>query len=204
MAGGPTRRRVLAALGGTAALGGCQSVLEGGASGESGPESESSSTPTPTEISYQPTLHGERPTAPAESASIGMTCLDDRHRYYFVPSLVWLEPGGAVTWSAQSNCRQRTVAYHPANDRRLRMPADAEPWASPVLQGSGTFRHTLEEPGVYDAFGLYESMGQVATVLVGRPSLEDEPAMTADGSDLPRPAREQLALHHRVVADLLA
>lgn len=117
---------------------------------------------------------------------------------------MWLAPGGSLTWSAQSRCRQRTVAYHPANDRPRRIPEGAEPWASPVLQGSGSFEHVLEAPGVYDAFGLYESMGQVATILVGRPSLEDQPAMTAGGDDLPAPAREQLALHHEVVEGLLA
>lgn len=160
-------------------------------------------SPTPTSTPYRATLHGERPESPAESASIGMTCLDDQRRYYFVPSLVWLAPDGSLTWSAQSNCRQRTVAYHPANDRPLRMPEAAEPWASPVLQGSGTFEHVLEQPSVYDAFGLHESTGQVATVVVGRPSLADEPAMAADGEDLPAAARKQLSLHHEVVVDLL-
>lgn len=200
MAGQTTRRGVLVVLAGAASLGGCQSVLEDGGSGES----VQTATATPTSRSYEPALRGERPEAPVESASVGMTCLDGQGRYYFVPSVVWLAPGGSLTWSAQSHCRQRTVAYHPANDRPLRTPEDAEPWASPVLQGSGSFEHVLERPGVYDAFGLYESMGQVATVLVGRPSLEDQPAMAADGADLPAPARDQLALHHRVVEDLLA
>lgn len=198
MPGPTTRRRVLAAVAGAASLGGCPSTAD---DGEPDPRTAS---PTPTSTPYRPTLHGEPPGSPAESASIGMTCLDDQRRYYFVPSLVWLVPGGSLTWSTQSNCRQRTVAYHPANDRPLRMPEAAEPWASPVMQGSGTFEHVLEHPGVYDAFGLHESTGQVATVVVGRPSLEDQPAMAAGGGDLPPAARKQLSLHHEVVADLLA
>lgn len=201
MAGRTTRRGFLAAVAGATTLGGCQSGPDGG-DGASTPTRTAS--PSRTSNSYEPTLHGQRPGAPVESASVGMTCLDDQARYYFVPSVVWLEPGGTLTWSAQSHCRQRTVAYHPANDRPRRIPGGAEPWASPVLQGSGSFEHVLERPGVYDAFGLYESMGQVATVLVGRPALEDQPAMAADGADLPAPARGQLALHHGVVEELLA
>lgn len=198
MPGSTTRRRVLAAVAGAASLGGCPSAVDDG-------EADArTASPTPTATPYRATLHGERPEEPVQSTSIGMTCLDRQGRYYFVPSLVWIAPGGTVTWSVQSECRQRTVAYHPANDRPLRTPEDAEPWASPVMQGSGTFEHVLERPGVYDAFGLYETMGQVATVLVGRPSLDEQPAMRADGEDLPSAAREQLALHHEVVADLLA
>lgn len=193
-----TRRRVLAAVAGAASLGGCPSAVDDGGA------DAGTASPTPTSTPYRATLHGERPSAPAESASIGMTCHDRQARYYFVPSVVWLAPRGTLTWSVQSECRQRTVAYHPENDRSLRMPEAAEPWASPVMQGSGTFEHVLERPGVYDAFGLYETMGQVATVLVGRPSLPDQPATAADGEDLPSAAREQLALHHDVVADLLA
>jgi len=137
-------------------------------------------------------------------AGVGMTCLNRVQRFYFVPSVVWVEPGATVTWTMQSQCRQRTAAYHPSNDRTRRMPADGEPWASPVFQGGGSFEHTLEEPGVYDAFGLYEERGQVATLLVGRPDLGEEPALAADDSTLPEAARTQLALHHEVVADLLA
>jgi len=132
-----------------------------------------------------------------------MTCDTEEDRYYFVPSLVWLAPGGSLTWSVQSRCRQWTVAYHPDNDRQLRMPEDGQPWQSPVYQGSGTFTHRLEEPGVYDAVGLHETAGQVATVLVGRPTLDDQPALNAADDSLPRAARKQLDLHHRVVRELL-
>ena len=192
-----SRRRWLAVVG-SAAFAGC--------SGRNEASQEPTETPSPTETPepYTPTLHGGRPDGPDSDAAIGMTCDTGENRYYFVPSLVWLAPGGSLTWSVQSRCRQWTVAYHPDNDRQLRMPEDGQPWQGPVYQGSGTFTHRLDVPGVYDAVGLHEAAGQVATVLVGRPDLDDQPALNADDGNLPPAARKQLALHHEVVRELLA
>ncbi|MFW5963932.1 MAG: hypothetical protein ACOCQM_03635 [Natronomonas sp.] len=193
-----SRRRWLTLVGATA-LAGCSTRENNGADTPT-----ATATPTETPDPYTPTLHGGRPDGPASEVAIGMTCDTDANRYYFLPSLVWLASGESLTWSVQSRCRQWTVAYHPDNDRQLRMPEDGQPWQSPVYQGSGTFTHRLEEPGVYDAVGLHEAAGQVATVLVGRPNLDDQPALNADDGDLPPAARKQLALHHDVVRELLA
>jgi len=200
----PSRRRLLAALGSAVALAGCPATSGDGDGEPAGDGTPTTTDDEPTATPYEPTLHGGRPSEPSAEAGVGMTCLNRVQRFYFVPSVVWVEPGATVTWTMQSQCRQRTAAYHPSNDRTRRMPADGEPWASPVFQGDGSFEHTLEEPGVYDAFGLYEERGQVATLLVGRPDLGEEPALAADDSTLPEAARTQLALHHEVVADLLA
>ncbi|MFQ3319645.1 MAG: hypothetical protein ACI8UR_001653 [Natronomonas sp.] len=130
---------------------------------------------TETPAPYTPTLHGDRPDEPTEEVGIGAVAMPTTNRR--VP---------------------------PENDRTLRMPADGTPWERPVLQGSGTFSHTLDAPGVYDAFGLHENSGQVATVLVGRPDPDEQPALIADDEMLPATAREQLSLHHDVVRELLA
>lgn len=73
-----------------------------------------------------------------------------------------------------------------------------------MFQGSGSFTHTPAEPGVYDAFGLYEQQGQVATIVVGTPTLDAQPAFSASDETLPAAARTQLALHHEAVREMLA
>jgi hypothetical protein len=67
------------------------------------------------------------------------------------------------------------------------------------MQGTGTFTHEFETPGVYDWTGLFEEAGQVGVVVVGRPSLADQPALSDPGDDVPAPARENLRRLHDTV-----
>jgi plastocyanin len=128
-----------------------------------------------------------------------MGCNNEEKVYFFSPSLAWVEPGTTVQWGLASQCRQQSSAYHPDNGRPLRIPADATPWESPVMQGTGTFTHEFETPGVYDWTGLFEEAGQVGVVVVGRPSLADQPALSDPGDDVPAPARENLRRLHDTV-----
>lgn len=128
----------------------------------------------------------------------------DEEGYYFRPGLAWVEPGAEVTWGPTTPCRQRTVAFHPAHDRPLRIPEDAEPWASPVMQGSArSFTHRFEREGVYNYGGIHEATGQVGIVLVGRPDLDGQPGMTDPGEEIPEAARSRLRELVAQVRDLL-
>lgn len=199
---GPTRRAFLYACGpAAAAVAGCAGLAD------DEPDTPGSDTPSSSPESPTATATPTRePTpAPAARGSVGMGCHDEGdNEYYFQPGLVWVEPGAEVTWGPTTPCRQRTVAFHPANDRPLRIPEGAEPWASPALQGTDrSFHHTFEREGVYNYGGLHEAEGQVGIVLVGRPDLDGQPGMTDPGEELPEAARERLRELIDRVRDLL-
>ncbi|WP_435062345.1 halocyanin [Halobaculum sp. EA56] len=130
-----------------------------------------------------------------ETTSVGMSCYTDEEEYFFRPALIRVDPGAAVSFGVGTACRQQALAYHPDNDAPLRMPEGAEPWASPVMQGSkaGTFEVTFDAAGVYDYFGLHEDFGQVGSVVVGTPDPEGEPGLAPPQESIPAPARDLLA-----------
>lgn len=200
----PTRRGLLSLVG-SAALAGCGAALDDGAASTDDEPTLSPAplpeTATPTPEREGPTLSAslpgqEMPARPASEQGVTMGCNNEEKVYFFSPSLAWVEPGATVQWGLASQCRQQSIAYHPDNGRPLRMPEDATPWESPVMQGTGNFTHRFEVPGVYDWTGLFEAAGQVGVVVVGEPSLDDQPALSDPGDDVPAPARENLRLLH--------
>lgn len=138
-----------------------------------------------------------------------MSCTDtsDPDAYFFSPALVWIEPGAEVLWAPTSRCRQQTLAYHPDNDLPRRIPKDADPWQSPVVQGvdqaSSEFTHTFETVGVYQYAGLHREFGQVGTVIVGSPDdLDDEPGMQPVQDGIEEMATEELRAQMAQVREL--
>lgn len=179
-----TRRAVLAGL--VAATAGC-------ASRPSGAEPDTtarSTTVAPAGTTAEPTQ--STTSSSGETASVGMSCDSDSAEYVFRPDLLDVELGTTVVFGVTSVCRQRTVAYHPDNDRPLRIPESAEPWASDVMQRSGTFEYTFAVEGVYDYFGLHESAGQVGRIVVGDPDPADQPALAPPQQSLPDAAQAAL------------
>jgi len=81
-----------------------------------------------------------------------------------------LQPGQTVRWVCQANYHT-TAAYHPDNTgHSLRIPRDARPWDSDVLQPGEHFDVTLTVPGVYDYFcAPHEAAGMVGRLIVGQP-----------------------------------
>jgi plastocyanin len=108
----------------------------------------------------------------------------------FDPIGILVEPGTTIRFVLDSEVHTAT-AYHPANDRPLRIPEDAEPWDSGYLTEPGAlFEVTLAAEGVYDFFCRpHEAAGMVGRIIVGRPA---EPAMAAPGEELPAAARQAL------------
>lgn len=190
----PRTRRQLLKLAGTAAAVGLAGCSVGG-------QNRSRPTETPRSHDHE-SGHGDAdqhghdhdegtPAHPSPSAEVAMRTEDDEQHY--VPHLVWIEPGGTVTWHVESGAHD-TVAYHPENDRPLRMPEGATPWQSELLEAGDSFEHTFEQPGVYDYFCTpHEAVGMVGTVIVGEPDSHGQPALAEPQASLPEAARAELS-----------
>lgn len=185
----PSRRRFIAGLGSAALVGiaGCSSQ----ATEETQTETE---TATPTET------HGEHEhedeeteTATPEPGSDTPTVrmVTDNKGSYFDPVGLLIEPGTTVEFVNDSGSHS-AEAYHPENnDKALRIPEDATPWASDLYSEEGaTFEHTFEVEGVHDYYCMpHESLGMAARIVVGSP--QGGPA-TEPPESLPPAAKESL------------
>lgn len=132
------------------------------------------------------------PEEPSATAEVSLKTEGDQH--HFAPHMVWVEPGGTVTWVSESG-QHDTVAYHPDNgDKPLRIPEGAESWESGLLTAEGeTFSHTFETEGVYDYFCTpHEAVGMVGTVIVGEPDAHGQPALEEPQESLPDGAKTEL------------
>lgn len=89
----------------------------------------------------------------------------------FDPVGVLLQPGQTVRWVCDDNVHT-TTAYSPKNDNHsLRIPANAQPWASDYLLPKETFEITLTVEGIYDYFcAPHEEAGMVGRLIVGNPT----------------------------------
>lgn len=133
---------------------------------------------------------GDVPESPSENADVAMVSDDGHH---FDPHLVWIEPGGTVTWTLESGSHT-TTAYSADAEKPQRIPDDADGWDSGILQEEGdTFEHTFDVEGVYDYFCQpHEGMGMVGSVIVGEPDPHEQPGLEPPQEDLPDGAREML------------
>ena len=130
-----------------------------------------------------------KPARAAGLAEIRMVSGAHGAHVTFDPTGLLVEPGTTIRWVLDSGVHTAT-AYHPANDRPLRIPEGAEPWDSGYLMEPGaTFDVRLEVEGVYDFFCIpHEAAGMVGRIVVGRPV--GGPAAQPPGEDLPAPARQ--------------
>ncbi|MEF8814822.1 MAG: plastocyanin/azurin family copper-binding protein [Halovenus sp.] len=131
------------------------------------------------------------PDGPSHTAEVVLETAGQEH--HFKPHVVWIEAGGTVTWRLESGSHD-AAAYHPDNDRPLRMPEEADPWSTELLSEEGrTAEHTFETEGVYDYYCTpHESVGMVGTVIVGEPDPHEQPALEEPQSSLPEGARTEL------------
>ena len=107
----------------------------------------------------------------------------DGSQVWFDPVGVRIESGGTVRWTNRDSGNSHTAtAYHPRNDRPLRIPPGAEPWNSDYLLPDESFSITLAVEGVYDFFCIpHEHAGMVGRIVVGDPSHSPAGAVTAAG-----------------------
>jgi plastocyanin len=87
----------------------------------------------------------------------------------FDPVGILVEPGTTIRWICDSNVHT-TTAYHPKNGHHcLRIPTEAQPWASDYLLPREHFEVTLSVEGVYDYFCIpHEHAGMVGRIIVGK------------------------------------
>lgn len=89
----------------------------------------------------------------------------------FDPIGVLLQPGQTVRWICDANVHT-TTAYSPKNDNHsLRIPKEAQSWASDFLLPGERFEVKLTVEGVYDYYcAPHEMAGMVGRLIVGHPS----------------------------------
>lgn len=158
---------VAAALG----LAGCT----GGDGSGSTPEPTATLTASPTpEPATATETHDEREhehdTATPEPEVVTVRMTTDNNGSYFDPKGLLVDPGETVRFVNELDVHS-AAAYHPANDKALRIPEGADPFDSELIEEEGeTFEVTFETEGVYDYFCLpHESLGMVGRIIVGSP-----------------------------------
>lgn len=92
----------------------------------------------------------------------------------FDPPALQLEPGESVIWVWPQDTRapHTVTAYHPVNDRPLRLPWSALPWDfGPAARAGTRLARRFQLEGVYDYFcRFHEAEGMVGRIVVGRPA----------------------------------
>lgn len=136
--------------------------------------------------------HGGAIGEPVKQATVTMVTNDSSH--HFDPHIIWVKPGGTVTWEVESGSHTAT-AYHPDTDKPLRIPDGATPWDSETLSETGvTFEHSFETKGVYDYYcSPHEATGMIGSVIVGEPDAHGQPGLAASQDDLPEKAQSKIA-----------
>lgn len=208
-----TRRDLLIASAVSCGFTGCLGIL-----GRSGTQSAPSATPTENHHSHEDGGHEEStetheagdhhhsglPEEPMDHVEVAMITSEDGTGFHFDPHVAWVTPGGTVTWTIESGDHS-TTAYHPENDRPLRVPEQATAWDSDLLTAPGaTFVQPVEIEGVYDYYCTpHESMGMIGSLIVGRPHREGQPGLTEPQMDLPDRARHTIEQRNATVRNLL-
>ncbi len=110
------------------------------------------------------------PAPPVTEAAQLVFVVEIRDHYFDPPGLA-IQPGDRVVWILEENAQgdgHTVTAYHPSQDRPLRIPAVATPWNSGLLtQIGGSYSYVFTASGVYDYFCiLHEQQGMVGRVIV--------------------------------------
>jgi plastocyanin len=123
--------------------------------------------------------------AVTDEGVVEIRMVSENGEFYFDPIGLRVDPGTTVRFILENDVHN-SVAYHPDNDRPLRIPEGAEPWASPIFTEPGaSFEVTLTEEGVYDYFCLpHEMMGMVGRIVVG----DGQAALAQELEELDNPA----------------
>ncbi len=110
-----------------------------------------------------------RPTAAADEIQITMSGSSTGSHVWFSPRGLLIKPGQTIRWINSDAGNVHTItAYHPDNNKPLRIPSQAKPWNSGYLMPDETFMMKLSVPGVYDYFCIpHEQAGMVGRIVVG-------------------------------------
>jgi len=103
--------------------------------------------------------------------SSGTLYLVEMDDFFFDPPGLFLQPGDRVRWVMRAdrlNDGHSATAYHPDNDKELRIPEGAEAWSSGLLRQIGqSYQRTFTVSGVHDYFCIpHETDGMVGRIIV--------------------------------------
>lgn len=207
-----TRRTLLAAAGSSAlfALAGCSgSNASASTESKTSTSADANATTAPSTGESHGSEGGEDfadpsevealPTEAVDDATVEMTMVSEEEPV-FDPEVIWVTPGGSVTWKNVDEEEHTATAYAPANDKPQRIPDGAESWDSGLLETGETFTETFETEGVYDYYCTpHEALGMLGTVVVGTPDTKGQPGLAPPQDGLPDKAKSTITdLNDRV------
>lgn len=188
-----TRRKILQLTASATAVGiaGCSSNAPSGSNQDDG--SGTATTDSPGNDGHGDQGHSEESKIGTAVQQATVKLVSEDSGSHFEPHVIHLKKGGIVTWNNESGSHSAT-AYHPDNDKPLRIPEDATAWDSGVLSESGaTFEHTFKVAGVYDYFCTpHETTGMLGSIIVGDPETAKQPGLKSPQDDLPSKAQTKI------------
>lgn len=109
--------------------------------------------------------------------------------FHFEPSGLSVDSGDIVQFTFTSPDHTIT-AYHPAHGFQRRVPEQAPPFSSPVINAGGAWVYQFETEGLYDMYcGPHHILGMVMRIVVGDLNEDDVPDYedTFEGEEGPPP-----------------
>lgn len=113
-------------------------------------------------------------TTTGQEESNGTFYVVEMYDFFYDPPGLLLEPGDRVAWILLEDHLadgHSATAYHPDHDKFLRVPEDAGPWSTSLMDAFGEWEElTFEVLGVHDYFCIpHETEGMVGRIIVGEP-----------------------------------
>ncbi|WP_458187793.1 plastocyanin/azurin family copper-binding protein [Haladaptatus sp. NG-WS-4] len=124
------------------------------------------------------------PTAGPDGGTATVEMISDGSGSYFDPIGLYVERGDTVTFVTKSG-NHSASAYHPDTlyAETTRIPENAKPWGSEVLQRNESFEYTFETEGTHDYYCIpHKTLGMVGRIVVGKPGGVAEGSAPPDGS----------------------
>ena len=165
-----TRRNVLRALGGGAALAATSGVASASTGQLYDVDDETSDADIDPQFGF-PAASGdvEPPVEPDHEIQVLIRPREGAPipEFFFEPAGLYVEPGDTVRWTFVTG-HHTVSAYHPGFGYQQRVPDAVPSFSSPVMPQGGYWLYTFEQEGVYDYFcGPHEIFGHVGRIVCG-------------------------------------
>lgn len=202
-----TRRQLLEGAAGlsVAGLTGCIGASTGSANTQSNAETDTASGSDHPGHGSESHSH-DMVSEPQESREVIVNTArtEGSTEYHFDPHVTWINVGGTVTWRLESGTHTAT-AYHPGNDQPRLVPEGSDAWDSGTLSEEGeTYEHTFDTEGVYHYLCKpHEQFGMIATVIVGKPHLEEQIALDKMPDNKPEEVHGKLKELNGMVREIM-
>jgi plastocyanin len=113
-------------------------------------------------------------TTTGQEEPTGTFYVVEMYDFIYDPPGLLLEAGDRVAWILLEDHLvdgHSATAYHPDQDKFLRVPETAGPWSTSLMEGFGAWQEiTFDVLGVHDYFCIpHETEGMVGRIIVGAP-----------------------------------